>query len=159
MQSGKRPSHSVVLCGLHQRRSQVWCSVQSLWSHFHRAGDGLLPCMLTTPHACCYGDVVFLCQTKKSAGWLAGKMHQEGHAVALITGESTIEQRIAVLNRCIKYVQLIPYPSAQSSVFWRLSSVYYVPHLSILATKPSILTTMLSILLPNVSPHLSILTV
>jgi ATP-dependent RNA helicase DDX19/DBP5 len=26
-------------------------------------------------------------------------MHQEGHAVALITGESTIEQRIAVLNR------------------------------------------------------------
>ena len=28
-------------------------------------------------------------------------MHQEGHAVALITGESTIDQRIAVLNRSI----------------------------------------------------------
>ena len=28
-------------------------------------------------------------------------MHQEGHAVALVTGESTIEQRIAVLNRYV----------------------------------------------------------
>lgn len=48
-------------------------------------------------------SLVILCvyhpQTRKSAGWLAGKMHQEGHAVALITGESTIDQRIAVLNR------------------------------------------------------------
>ena len=42
---------------------------------------------------------VCLLQTRKSAGWLAGKMHREGHAVALITGESTIDQRIAVLNR------------------------------------------------------------
>ena len=38
-------------------------------------------------------------QTRKSAIWLAGKMSKEGHAVALITGESTIEQRIAVLDR------------------------------------------------------------
>jgi ATP-dependent RNA helicase DDX19/DBP5 len=45
------------------------------------------------------GQAMVFCHTKKSAGWLAGKMHQEGHAVALITGESTIEQRIAVLNR------------------------------------------------------------
>ena len=30
---------------------------------------------------------------------LAAKMTKEGHAVALLTGESTPEQRIAVLNR------------------------------------------------------------
>lgn len=30
---------------------------------------------------------------------LAAKMSKEGHAVALLTGESTPEQRIAVLNR------------------------------------------------------------
>ena len=44
---------------------------------------------------------VMYLQTKRSAGWLAGKMHQEGHAVALVTGESTIDQRIAVLNRSL----------------------------------------------------------
>jgi len=38
-------------------------------------------------------------QTRRSAQELAGKMARDGHAVALITGESTIEQRIAVLNR------------------------------------------------------------
>ena len=38
-------------------------------------------------------------QTRKSAEWLAGKMNREGHAVALITGDSTTDQRIAVLNR------------------------------------------------------------
>ena len=30
---------------------------------------------------------------------LAAKMSKEGHAVALLTGESTPDQRIAVLNR------------------------------------------------------------
>lgn len=45
------------------------------------------------------GQAMVFCQTKRSASWLAGKMHQEGHAVALVTGESTIDQRIAVLNR------------------------------------------------------------
>ena len=42
-----------------------------------------------------------LLQTRKSAEWLAGKMNREGHAVALITGDSTTDQRIAVLNRCV----------------------------------------------------------
>ena len=28
-------------------------------------------------------------------------MNREGHAVALITGDSTTDQRIAVLNRCV----------------------------------------------------------
>jgi len=30
---------------------------------------------------------------------LAGKMSKEGHAVELLTGESTPDQRIAVMNR------------------------------------------------------------
>jgi len=42
------------------------------------------------------GQAMVFCHTRKSAQWLAGKMSKEGHAVALITGESTIEQRIAV---------------------------------------------------------------
>lgn len=49
----------------------------------------------------CYHGYIVCVQTRKSAAWLAGKMHQEGHAVALVTGESTIDQRIAVLNRYI----------------------------------------------------------
>ena len=40
-----------------------------------------------------------LLQTRRSAIWLAGKMNKDGHAVALLTGQSTVEQRIAVLNR------------------------------------------------------------
>ena len=38
-------------------------------------------------------------QTKKSAAWLAQKMASDGHAVGLLTGDITVEQRIAVLNR------------------------------------------------------------
>ena len=41
---------------------------------------------------------VFL-QTRKSASWLATKMTAEGHSVALLSGEITVEQRLAVLNR------------------------------------------------------------
>jgi len=40
-----------------------------------------------------------LFQTRKAASWLAQKMTEDGHAVALISGEITVEQRIAVLNR------------------------------------------------------------
>ena len=44
--------------------------------------------------------VVFLLfQTRKAASWLAQKMTEDGHAVALLSGEITVEQRIAVLNR------------------------------------------------------------
>jgi len=38
-------------------------------------------------------------QTRKSASWLATKMTAEGHSVALLSGEITVEQRLAVLNR------------------------------------------------------------
>ena len=45
------------------------------------------------------GQCIVFCHSRKSASWLAGKMAKEGHAVALITGESHIEQRVAILNR------------------------------------------------------------
>ncbi|PSN33637.1 DEAD-box helicase Dbp80 [Blattella germanica] len=37
--------------------------------------------------------------TRKTASWLAERMSREGHAVALLSGDLTVEQRIAVLDR------------------------------------------------------------
>ncbi|KAJ8320894.1 hypothetical protein KUTeg_002481, partial [Tegillarca granosa] len=37
--------------------------------------------------------------TRKTASWLAEKMTKDGHAVALLSGDLTIEQRAAVINR------------------------------------------------------------
>ena len=45
-------------------------------------------------------NVLFLInQTKKPVNWLSEKLSKDGHAVAMLTGELDIEQRIAVLNR------------------------------------------------------------
>ena len=38
-------------------------------------------------------------QARQSASWLAEKMTADGHSVALLSGEITVEQRLAVLNR------------------------------------------------------------
>ena len=38
-------------------------------------------------------------QNQKSASWLAEKMTADGHSVALLSGEITVEERLAVLNR------------------------------------------------------------
>ena len=38
-------------------------------------------------------------QTRKAASWLAEKMTGDGHSVALLSGEITVEQRLVVLNR------------------------------------------------------------
>ena len=43
--------------------------------------------------------VLLLFQTRKAASWLAQKMVEDGHALALLSGEITVEQRLAVLNR------------------------------------------------------------
>ena len=44
--------------------------------------------------------VIFLLfQTHEAASWLAQKMTEDGHAVALLPGDMTPEERIAVLNR------------------------------------------------------------
>ncbi|XP_017784748.1 PREDICTED: DEAD-box helicase Dbp80 [Nicrophorus vespilloides] len=45
------------------------------------------------------GQAIIFCQTRKSAAWLAEKMSKDGHAVALLSGELSVEQRIAVLDR------------------------------------------------------------
>jgi ATP-dependent RNA helicase DDX19/DBP5 len=45
------------------------------------------------------GQAMVFCRTKKSAAWLAEKMKVDGHAVGLLTGDITVEQRITVLNR------------------------------------------------------------
>lgn len=45
------------------------------------------------------GQAIIFCHTKKTASWLSGKLSRDGHSVALLSGELTVEQRIAVLNR------------------------------------------------------------
>ncbi|XP_054721031.1 ATP-dependent RNA helicase DDX19A-like [Uloborus diversus] len=45
------------------------------------------------------GQAIIFCHTKKTASWLSEKMAKDGHAVALLSGDLTVEQRIAVLNR------------------------------------------------------------
>ena len=42
---------------------------------------------------------MIFCHTRKTASWLVEKMMAEGHAVALLSGELSIEQRIQVLDR------------------------------------------------------------
>lgn len=45
------------------------------------------------------GQAMIFCQTRKTAQWLVEKMTKDGHAVALLSGDLTVEQRIAVLDR------------------------------------------------------------
>eukprot|EP00117_Sycon_ciliatum_P020924 scpid49735/ scgid18499/ ATP-dependent RNA helicase DDX19A; DDX19-like protein; DEAD box protein 19A len=45
------------------------------------------------------GQAIIFCPSRKSAAWLAEKMHGDGHAVAMLTGELETAQRIAILNR------------------------------------------------------------
>ncbi|XP_049301496.1 DEAD-box helicase Dbp80 [Anopheles funestus] len=45
------------------------------------------------------GQAIIFCHTRKTAGWLSGKMTQDGHSVAVLSGELTVEQRLAVLDR------------------------------------------------------------
>jgi len=45
------------------------------------------------------GQAIIFCHTRKTAGWLAGRMSQDGHAVAILSGDLTVEQRLVVLDR------------------------------------------------------------
>lgn len=45
------------------------------------------------------GQAMIFCQTRKTASWLVDKMTKDGHAVALLSGELTVEERIQVLDR------------------------------------------------------------
>ncbi|TDG51273.1 hypothetical protein AWZ03_002360 [Drosophila navojoa] len=45
------------------------------------------------------GQAIIFCHTRKTAAWLAGKMAADGHSVAVLSGDLTVEQRLAVLDR------------------------------------------------------------
>lgn len=45
------------------------------------------------------GQTMIFCQTRATASWLSEKMTADGHAVALLSGELTVEQRAAVIQR------------------------------------------------------------
>lgn len=45
------------------------------------------------------GQAMIFCQTRRTASWLSNKLTADGHAVALLSGEMTVEQRISVLDR------------------------------------------------------------
>merc|ERR1711902_71292 len=45
------------------------------------------------------GQAMIFCHTRKTASWLVEKMTDEGHAVALLSGELTVEERLIVLDR------------------------------------------------------------
>ncbi|KAH7978889.1 hypothetical protein HPB49_007234 [Dermacentor silvarum] len=44
------------------------------------------------------GQTIIFCHTRQEADWLARKMTEEGHAVGMLSGDLTIEERIAVLK-------------------------------------------------------------
>ncbi|KAI7794447.1 ATP-dependent RNA helicase DDX19A isoform X1 [Triplophysa rosa] len=44
-------------------------------------------------------QAMIFCRTRKTANWLAGQMSEEGHQVGLLSGELTVEQRAAVIQR------------------------------------------------------------
>lgn len=42
------------------------------------------------------GQAIIFCQTKKTAAWLSSKLKKDGHAVSLLSGDLTVEERIQV---------------------------------------------------------------
>jgi hypothetical protein len=42
---------------------------------------------------------MIFCHTRKTASWLAEKMRKDGHAVCLLSGELTVDERILVRNQ------------------------------------------------------------
>ncbi|SPP88371.1 DEAD-box helicase Dbp80 [Drosophila guanche] len=45
------------------------------------------------------GQAIIFCHTRRTAAWLASKMTSDGHSVAVLSGDLTVEQRLAVLDR------------------------------------------------------------
>ncbi|KAJ6637493.1 DEAD-box helicase Dbp80 [Pseudolycoriella hygida] len=45
------------------------------------------------------GQAIIFCHTRKTCSWLSAKMSQDGHSVAILSGDLNVEQRIAVLDR------------------------------------------------------------
>ncbi|XP_058817308.1 DEAD-box helicase Dbp80-like [Topomyia yanbarensis] len=56
-------------------------------------------------------------QVRKTAGWLTGRMSQDGHSVAVLSGDLTVEQRLDALDRFrtgLVKVQIITYVLSRS---------------------------------------------
>jgi ATP-dependent RNA helicase DDX19/DBP5 len=45
------------------------------------------------------GAAIIFCRTRASVSWMAGKLCKDGHAVGMLSGELTVEERLEVLNR------------------------------------------------------------
>ena len=45
------------------------------------------------------GQAIIFCHTRKTAAWLASQMSREGHSVAVLSGDLTVEDRLKVLDR------------------------------------------------------------
>uniref|UniRef100_A0A8C3FWW0 RNA helicase n=1 Tax=Chrysemys picta bellii TaxID=8478 RepID=A0A8C3FWW0_CHRPI len=45
------------------------------------------------------GQAIIFCQTRRNAKWLSQKLSQDGHKVSILSGELTVEQRAAVIQR------------------------------------------------------------
>ncbi|XP_055684898.1 DEAD-box helicase Dbp80-like [Lutzomyia longipalpis] len=45
------------------------------------------------------GQAIIFCHTRKTASWLSSKMSKDGHSVAVLSGDLTVEQRLCVLDR------------------------------------------------------------
>uniref|UniRef100_A0A8C7M7H2 RNA helicase n=1 Tax=Oncorhynchus kisutch TaxID=8019 RepID=A0A8C7M7H2_ONCKI len=44
-------------------------------------------------------QAMIFCHTRRTAGWLAAELTKEGHVVALLSGEMTVEQRATIIER------------------------------------------------------------
>ena len=53
------------------------------------------------------GQAMIFCQTRNTAKWLVDKMTEEGHAVALLSGELSVEDRISVCNLISEFSWLV----------------------------------------------------
>lgn len=45
------------------------------------------------------GQAIIFCHTRKTAAWLASSMSDEGHSVAVLSGDLSVEDRLKVLDR------------------------------------------------------------
>lgn len=45
------------------------------------------------------GQAMIFCHTRKTASWLSDKMRKDGHAVCLLSGELSVDERVQVLDR------------------------------------------------------------
>ncbi|XP_014207770.1 DEAD-box helicase Dbp80 [Copidosoma floridanum] len=61
--------------------------------------DGKYQAITNIYGAISIGQAIIFCHTRQTANWLSEKMTKDGHAVAILSGEQTVNDRIAVLDR------------------------------------------------------------